>query len=252
MEKQNDLEFETKEMAVSVVDEKSIVEVVPASLLESFIDETEKRIECTLKMKRIIFKVTSINDWIDQGGKPYLGAPGAEAVAMAMCIGWDKPNRTIESLDDGHKLYKFDSHFHFLGRTIWVMGSRSSKDPFFGRSGGEDKPADAINMANVEKAAYTNLLNNGIQRILGIRNMTWEMLEESYGIKRNKAASVNYDAKVISLPQGKRMFAIGKSAGWSDDDVAKYLAEMEYSSSKDVLKRDYEAICNFIESNPKH
>jgi hypothetical protein len=245
-------DFEAKGMAVVTQEDKSLTEVLPANLLETFIEETEKRIACVQKMKRIIFKVTTIKDWVDQSGKPYLTAPGAESIATALCIGWDKPNREIEVLDDGHKIYKFDALFHFLGRSIWVMGSRSSSDPFYAKAEGSYKPISAINMANVEKAAYTNLLNNGIQRILGIRNMTWDLLEEAYGMKKSAAASVDYKSKVITVPQQKRLFAIGKSSGWSDEDVAEHLSQdpYSYSSSKDVLKKDYEAICKYIQDNP--
>lgn len=249
-EQQKDM-FEAKAMAVVPVEEKSVVEVMPADLVEIFIKEAEKRITCINKMKNIIFKVTTISDWIDQGGKPYLKATGAESVATALCIGWDKPTKEIELLESGHKVYKFDANFHFLGRSIWVLGSRGSNDPFFSKSGGSDVPIETINMANVEKSAYTNLLNNGIQKILGIRGMTWDQLEKAYGMKKSEAAKVDYSAKTISIPQGKRLFAIGKSAGWSDEDMTEYLAELEYSSSKDILKRDYEAICNHVEKNPK-
>jgi hypothetical protein len=250
MSEQDNLEFEPKAVVVQE-EQKSLMETAPVNVVEAFIEEANRRVVCMVKMKEVIFKVTTINDWIDQGGKPYLGAPGAEAVATALSVGWDAPMQEVEKHDNGHKTYKFKAMFHFLGRSIPILGSRGSMDPFFSRANGQDIPPDAINMANVEKAAYTNLLNNGIKRVLGIRNMTWEQLKTSYGMDRSQAASVNYDPKVISDKQVKRLFAISKTAKWTDDDVSAFLANMDYSSSKDILKKHYEDICNHIEKNPK-
>jgi hypothetical protein len=250
MSEQKDM-FEAKAMVVKE-EEKSELEVMPVNLVEAFIEEADKRVRCINKMKSIIFKVTNIGDWTDQGGKPYLRAEGAEAIATALHIEWDKPSLEITESDNGHKTFEYSGYFYFLGRKVWIMGARGSNDPFFAKAGGSDRPIETINMANVKKAAYTNLLNNGIKRILGIRNMTWELLEEHYGMKKSQATKVDYSAKVISPAQAKRLFAIGKSAGWSDEAMSEYLAECEYSSSKDILKKDYEAICNHVEKNPKN
>ena len=41
-------------------------------------------------------------------------------------------------------------------------------------------------------AALTNLLGNGITRLLGIRNLTWEDLEKYAGIKKDEVSKVEY------------------------------------------------------------
>lgn len=255
MTEQNDLDFEVKEMPVATIDsdsDKSVMEIAPVNMVEALIEETERRVECVQKMKRIIFKVTTINDWIDQNGKPYLQTTGSESIAMALSIGWDRPEMKVIDHDDGHKTFEFSTHFYFLGQKKWFIGNRSSSGSFYSRKNGQDVPPKAIDMANVKKAAYTNLLNNGIQRILGIRGMTWEQLEKAYGMKAKDASKVDYSQKKITGPQRNRLLAIGKDCGWSKDDVSKYIKDTyNYDSTTDILTKDYEAICNYVGANTK-
>jgi len=84
-----------------------------------------------------------------------------------------------------------------------AIGSCSSRDKFFAyvseirdRNGNvireaSWKPLSEIDETNVMKAAYTNLLVNGITRLLGIRNLTWDDLKE-FGIDKDKVAKVEY------------------------------------------------------------
>ena len=52
---------------------------------------------------------------------------------------------------------------------------------------------------------------------------------------------------VISVPQAKRLYAIWKSGGNKDDEPLKAYLENNYgvSSSKDIKRSDYEAICDW-------
>ena len=53
---------------------------------------------------------------------------------------------------------------------------------------------------------------------------------------------------LISEPQRKRMYAIGKQAGWSDAEMKQVLMEkFGLASSKDVPKAKYEAICRMLQ-----
>jgi hypothetical protein len=63
----------------------------------------------------------------------------------------------------------------------------------------------------------------------------------SNGIKRK---SENSTPQVISEAQRKRLYAIYKGAGVTDDQMKDYLlTEYNIESAKDILKADYEAIC---------
>lgn len=54
----------------------------------------------------------------------------------------------------------------------------------------------------------------------------------------------------ISEAQAKRLFALSKSAGWDINEVKDFLSlQYSYSSTKDILRKDYEKICGYIQSN---
>jgi hypothetical protein len=56
------------------------------------------------------------------------------------------------------------------------------------------------------------------------------------------------DDRLISDAQRKRLWAIAKGKGWTDDDIKKLLGTKGYTSSKDVKVRDYDAIVKAVET----
>lgn len=183
-----------------------IVEVaqdVPAitdSSLVQLAEQAERRIDAMNKIKKCALKMTNAYDWTDQGGKPYLQVSGSEKVARLFGISWriDEPVFEIEA--DGHFSYTYKGYFSLGGVTIEAIGTRSSKDGFFKKyeGRGDDRtelPPSAIDKGDVKKAAYTNLLGNGITRLLGLRNMTWADLQEFAGIDQAQVAGVKFKNK---------------------------------------------------------
>lgn len=53
---------------------------------------------------------------------------------------------------------------------------------------------------------------------------------------------------VISDAQRKRLYAMSKSSGLSEEQMKAMLQGYGYESSKDILHKDYEAICNEVEA----
>jgi hypothetical protein len=53
---------------------------------------------------------------------------------------------------------------------------------------------------------------------------------------------------VISDPQRKRMYAIAKQAGYSDDEFRLFVEGWGFASSKDITKAKYEAMCKALEA----
>lgn len=163
--------------------------------------EAEQRIDAIKKIKNTAIKLTNENDWVDQGGKPYLQASGSEKIAGAFSISWSflTSEPDYEQDVDGHYIYTYHGKFTMAGRSIEIDGSRSSKDPFFKEY---DYPANSprverkinerTNKRDVKMSALTNLLGNGITRMLGIRNMTYSDLLEFAGIKKENLGKVSY------------------------------------------------------------
>ena len=57
---------------------------------------------------------------------------------------------------------------------------------------------------------------------------------------------------VISEAQRKRLYAIYKGAGKTDDEVKVYLHfNFNVDSSKEILKKDYETICKWAETKER-
>ena len=155
--------------------------------------EAEKRIEAMMKIKRITLGVTNSGDWIDQNGKPYLQVSGAEKVGRVFGLSWDVDKTpSVEESPDGHFTYIFRGTFWWGNAKITAEGSRSSKDPFFSKRKGEDVVTSEIDKRDVRMAAYTNCLGNGITRLLGIRNLTWEDVQGG-GIKKSDSTKIDYN-----------------------------------------------------------
>ncbi|KKM98519.1 hypothetical protein LCGC14_1157090 [marine sediment metagenome] len=163
--------------------------------------KAEERVNAINKIKRISLKVTNPHDWVDQSGKPYLQASGSEKVARLFGISWriDEPSKDNE--EGGHFTFTYKGYFSLSGITIEVIGTRSSKDPFFKRySYSKDEnnnsiktelPVSEIDKTDVKKAAFTNCIGNGITRLLGIRNLTYDDLIEA-GIDVKKITEIDY------------------------------------------------------------
>lgn len=165
-------------------------------------ERAEKRIEAVNKIKMLALKVTNAHDWTDQGGKPYLQASGGEKVARLFGISWTIGEPIYETEEGGHFSYTYKGTFSLSGASIEAVGTRSSKDPFFkkysyankdenGKGIKEELPPSEIDKGDLKKAAFTNLIGNGITRLLGIRNLTWDDLETA-GIKKENVGKIDY------------------------------------------------------------
>lgn len=184
----------------------------------------EARIDAVIKIKQLALKVTNPRDWTNQQGNPYLQVSGAEKIANLFNVSWSflTPEPICDTEADGHYTYTFQGRFTMGGRSIEVEGSRSSKDSFFKQNlykkeGGLDREKtvdERDNRRDVKMAALTNLLGNGITRLLGIRNLTWEDLEKFAGIKQEDVlGKVEYKKKGEVKPPQEKGKEAGQTAG---------------------------------------
>jgi hypothetical protein len=172
---------------------------VPAigdSTLLALAEQAEKRVSALNKIKRAALMATNPRDWTDQAGNPYLQVSGSEKVARVFGIAWRIDEPTLETEESGHFAYTYKGYFTVAGATIEAIGTRSSKDGFFKKYAGygddrKELPPSEIDKGDLKKSAYTNLLGNGITRLLGLRNLTWEDLQES-GITKDSVGRVDY------------------------------------------------------------
>jgi hypothetical protein len=132
-----------------------------------------------------------------------LGAAGAEKVGrpFGVRIKINGPPEKIKGTDAQGEYYiwvyrgtsslsGFDS--------IDVQGICSSRDKFFAIEDGILKPISEVDEPSIMKKAYNNLIMNGITRILGLRNLTWE--EVRAGISdQTKASSVKFHSRKAEI-----------------------------------------------------
>lgn len=150
-----------------------------ATDLDTAVQNAEKFVELQSKIRQMAVKVTSIFDWIDEGGKPYLQEQGAQKIAM--CFGISIQNVSCET--DHNKdskgdyiVYNYNGEAVWQGRVTPQLGTCSSRDKFFGRRKGELLPLTEVNLPDVRKKAYTNMLNRAIKSCLGL-SYTWAEIE---------------------------------------------------------------------------
>lgn len=210
---------------LAVVD--SGVPALADDILVRVAEQAEKRIDAVNKIKRLALRVTNAHDWTDQGGKPYLQVSGGEKVARLFGISWTISEPIFEAEEGGHFSYTYTGTFSLSGASIEAVGTRSSKDGFFKKYGNKDEdgnktvlPPSEIDKGDVKKSAYTNLIGNGITRLLGIRNLTWEELDTA-GIKKDNVGKVDYKK------DGKR----------TDKNIASEGAQSVVASVTDVRKQ---------------
>lgn len=182
-----------------IVHEDNLPAISDDSLL-MVAEQAEKRIEAVIKIKQMALKVTNPGDWVDQNGKPYLYASGSEKIANLFNVSWQIDEPTCDTEPDGHFTFTFRGTFRIHGRSIAAEGSRSSKDPFFKKYNWVDgerieKPISDIDRRDVRMAALTNLLGNGITRVLGIRNLSYDDLSEYAGITKEMIEKIDYGKK---------------------------------------------------------
>jgi hypothetical protein len=264
---------------VMVYDDNDNVPAIADDSLLRVAEMAERRIDAVIKIKQMALKVTNAGDWVDQSGKPYLFVSGSEKIANLFNISWRIDEPVVDTEPDGHFTYTLRGIFSVPGRSISAEGSRSSKDPFFKKyewvkeQGKPDKkvekPISAIDRRDVRMAALTNLLGNGITRLLGIRNLSYDDLEKFAGIKKADIGAIDYKGKggdkppikepgkksedplKISEAQKKRFYAIAKNTGFSDEEIKGKLTGMGIEHTADILKTQYDELCLWAEGKER-
>ena len=191
-----------------ILHEEQSKEIVLGGDIVALASQAEKRVAAMVTIKTCSLKITNPKDWVDQGGKPYLQVSGSEKIARLFNISWEIGTPDCEDYDDGHYMYSYPGKFMLGDASIEVIGTRCSRDGFFKcyewvaeKEGGKKVkkllPPSAINRGDVKKAALTNCLGNGITRLLGLRNMTYDDLKAA-GIDTDQIDRVEYKTTEMS------------------------------------------------------
>lgn len=206
---------------------------------------------------RLALQRTKAQDWVLMGGNYYLEVTGVEKIRSVFGLYFKNLTITKELNDDGSYAYicfgeagsnLLDSLYG--PTTIWIEGSRSSSDPFFTK--GNRTP----DQTDIRKAAFANFHVRAAKALLGFGNYTKEDLVKM-GVPVSGIASVEYGkgneggghTECITEPQRKRLFAIASKNGIAEGAIKDWLKKRYgIDSTAKILKKDYEEICNAVES----
>jgi len=180
---------------------------VPDRAVDNILTIAEKRLENIKRVKEMALSLTNMEDWKDLGGKPYLQASGCEKVARPFGVKIKLKNPAFQKISSSDERGAFYIYLFFgtasLGNgldSIDVIGKCSSRDKFFGTVEGELRPVAEVPEENIMMKAYNNLLMNGISRVLGLRNMTWEEVRAGIG-KRENIKKAAYHSRKADIEQ---------------------------------------------------
>lgn len=227
--------------------ETNISPVISNDMLLQVADNAERNIEAINKIKRLALRTTNARDWVEMGDAPYLEGSGAEKIARLFGISWRTKEPVFEQLEGGHYMYTYTGEFSMGISVIEAEGMRSSKDPFFTKYEYGDidpetnkkkrivLPPSEIDRGNVKMSAYTNMIANGVKRILGLRNLTWEDLAEA-GITKEMVQRVEFK-KSGTKPQSYQVNQDSQASGAQIDAINKILDTKGITDEHDRCER---------------
>lgn len=171
-------------------------EIITIEDAEDLISIAQRRVETVQKLINIALKITTYRDWVNQDGQPYLVHSGAEKVARLFGITLSniKTEQMIAEDSRGkYYIYKTTGRATLPGKfdSIEGLGTCSQRDKFFAKAKGEWLDTLEIDETNIMKASYSNFVVNAITHLLGLRNLTWEQLEEA-GIDKSQVQTIEY------------------------------------------------------------
>jgi len=172
-------------------------EIITIDSAEDLISIAQRRVEIVGKLMTTALKITTHRDWVNQNGNPYLVHSGAEKVARLFGISLSniKMERMwAEDTKGKYYIYKHTGTAALPGRfdSIEALGTCSQRDAFFGRVSGELRDTSEIDETNIMKASYSNFVVNAITHLLGLRNITWDQLNEA-GIDEKSVQEIKYE-----------------------------------------------------------
>lgn len=255
----------------------------PADVI-ALAESAERWVAAMAKIKAAVLKLTGTGDWVDEGGTPYLQASGAEKLAAAFGVkakfiysgNQPKVSEWKEPTTGGHYSYRIPMTVRIGNAEIDVVGKRSSNDPFFttrydfvnGRRRRIEVPPEEVDENAVIGSAISNGLANGISRLLGLRNLTWEELAKAgiyperrvpYG-KQQDAEEPTKETKETeekaSSAQIKAIYGLAHGAGYDGDSqvrelVAEILGREKPESLSQLSKRQASEVITRLQARAR-
>ena len=132
--------------------------------------------------------------------------------------------------------------------TIEIDGGRSSNDPFFAKGNREPDPLD------VRKASLSNWEARAVSTLLGLKNLSDEDLKRNgiaveaiTGVDYQKGAEGGGNTTVISDGQRKRLWAISKEQGITEQALKTLLEVYGFTTTNAITRTTYDEIVTTVQ-----
>jgi hypothetical protein len=156
---------------------------------------------------------------------------------------------TIERRED----YGNDWGFEVTYRATAPNGATADGDgacTFSEKSRGNMAPT----VHNIRSQAHTRAFNRAVSNLVGFGEVSAEEVFESHESKqghedKQKEHQQASSGELISEAQAKRFYAIAKGAGWSDDELKKWLNDNYHiDSTKKITKAQYNNMVEIVQA----
>jgi hypothetical protein len=188
-------ELDETEAVVVYESPQSLTDLGTEDLI-SLAETLDKKITAQQKILSLVTKLAGPKGIDHLGNTIYFNSGGCDRIASGVGISYGKPSEERRPLADGYVEYLFTATFTMGNRTISATGGRASNDSFF--TSRRDAQGNAVTLSaqevkarDVRNAAWTNCKNNGIKSLLGLRNLSEEMLQ-AHGVVTDQGAKVVY------------------------------------------------------------
>jgi hypothetical protein len=183
------------------------------------------------------------NLWMSFGDNPWPSAPECERLRREFGINVmiDPHGYTMEEGSDDKGAwfsYSLKGTFgHPFFGSLEVIGHAGSREKFFAYARddrGEQvlKPASEVSREDIRQSCYSNMLQNGVTRLLAFRGFTWEEIERASAGVITRAR-----ATLVTFKKGGEAVAAAAAAGeWCDKLDNLIFHQLETANPQNVLK----------------
>jgi antitoxin component of MazEF toxin-antitoxin module len=197
------MDKENQELQTVQQNNQMTVQVDSDQQLQQTIDRAERYMQLLDKMRKLACNMTNTDDWVDQGGKPYLQASGCNKVSGGFGVRFYGVEVEKEFINDDkgtYLAYITSGYATWNNKEIHETGTATSRDDFFAlrknKETGEKEflPLSEIDPMDIRKKSHTNFQNRAIKSVLGL-SFTWEEVAKATNgtITKEKCSTVNYN-----------------------------------------------------------
>ncbi|SBW02550.1 conserved hypothetical protein [uncultured Eubacteriales bacterium] len=180
--------------------------------------------------------------------KPSLYKAGAEKIVWMYGVTTSYILETAtEDVEKGYFFYRFRCDLIKNGLLITSgYGSANSREKGCGTASGFDVANSVLKKAKKRAMVDGALLVGQLSDLF-----SQDMENEDFMKTSNELTQKHGPDDPITTQQARRIFAVGRTAGLSSDEVRDVITASGYDSTKKIPQKDYDAVCSAIESAGK-